>query len=81
MHIETKTIQLSQSVCFNLFLEDSKGPICTKMYSFFPCCKTRLVVWHAGKNKRTIIYCLLRKNYIVKNEHTHPFYETFFRYE
>ena len=55
MHIETKTIQLSESVCFNLFAEDSKGQICTKMSSFTPCCKTRLVIWHAGKNKKTII--------------------------
>ena len=55
MHIETKTIQLSESVCFNLFFEDSKGQICTKMSSFIPSCKTRVVIWHAGKNKKTII--------------------------
>ena len=77
MHIKTKTIQLSQSVCFDLFLEYLKGRICTKTSSFIPCCKTRLVIWHAGKNKKTIIYCLLGKNYIAKNEHT-PFYEIFF---
>ena len=80
MHNETKTIQLSKSVCFDLLFEDSKGRICTKMTSLFPCCKTKPVIWQAGKNKRTITYCLLRKNYIAKNEHT-LFYDTFFRYE
>ena len=80
INIETKTIQLSQSFCFDFFLEDSKGRTCTKMSSFFPCFKTKPVIWHAGKNKRTIIYYLLGKNYIEKNERT-LFYETFFRYE
>ena len=56
--IETKTQQLSLSVCFDLFLEDSKRRICTKMSSFFPCCKTKPVFWQTGKNKRTIIHCL-----------------------
>ena len=32
------------------------------------------------KTKKVIIYCLLGKNYIAKNEHS-PFYGTFFRYE
>ena len=41
----------------------------------FFCCKTKTIIWQAGKNKRTIIYCLLRKKYIAKNEHT-LFYET-----
>ena len=80
MHIETKTIQLSHSVCFDLFFEDPKGRICTKMTSFFPRCKTKPVIWQAGKNKKTITYCLLRKNYIAKNEYP-LFYETIFRYE
>ena len=44
MHNETKTIQLSQSVCFDLLFEDSKGRICTKMTSLFPCCKTKPVI-------------------------------------
>lgn len=30
-HLETKTIQLSQSVCSDLFLEDLNGQICTKI--------------------------------------------------
>ena len=50
MHIETKTIQLSQNVCFDLFWEDSKDRICTKMPSIFTCCKTKAVIWQAGKN-------------------------------
>ena len=54
MRIETKIMQLSQSVCFDLFLKDSKKP----------------AIWQTGKNKRTIIYCLLRKNYKTKNEQT-----------
>ena len=66
MHIETKTIQISQSVYFDLFLEDSKGRICTIMSSFFLCCKTKSVIWQAGKNKRTTIYCLLRKKIYSK---------------
>ena len=68
MHIETKSIQLSNSVCFALFLQDSKGRICAKMSSFFPFFKTKPVIWQAEKNKKTIIYCLLRKKYIAKNE-------------
>ena len=80
MHIETKTIYLSQSVCFDLFLENSKGWICTIMSSFFLCCKTKTVIWQARKNKRTIVYCLLRKKYLAENEHT-LFHETFFCYE
>ena len=70
MHIETKTITLSQSVCFDLFLKDSKRRICTIMSSFFPCCKTKTVIWQPGKNKRSISYSLLREKYIAKNEHT-----------
>ena len=76
MHIEIKTMQLSQSVCFDLFLENSKVRISTIMSSFFLCCKTKTVILQARKKKRTIIYCLLRNEYIAKNEHT--FYETFF---
>ena len=33
-HFETKTA-LSQNVCFDLYLEDSKGRICTTVSSFF----------------------------------------------
>ena len=80
IYIEIKTIQLPQSVCFDLFLEDSNCRICTKMSSIFSCCKIKPVIWQAGKNERTIICCLLRKIYIAKNEHT-LFYETFLRYE
>ena len=69
MHTETKTIQLSQSVCFDLFLEDSKGRICTKMPSFFVVVKQSPLFGKLEKNERTIIYCLLRKKYITKNEH------------
>ena len=54
MRIETKIMQLSQSVWFDLFLKDSKKP----------------AIWQAGKNKRTIIYCLLRKICKTKNEQT-----------
>ena len=51
MQIETKTIQLSQSVCFDLFLEYSKGRFCTMM-SFFLRCKTKKnVIWQAGETK------------------------------
>ena len=74
MHIEIKTMQLSH--CFDLFLENSKVRISTIMSSFFLCCKTKTVILQARKKKRTIIYCLLRNEYIAKNEHT--FYETFF---
>ena len=80
INVETKTIQLSQSFCFDLVLEDWKGRICTKMSSFFPCFETKPVIWLAGRNRRTIIYYLLGKNYIEKNERT-LFYEPFFRYE
>ena len=31
-------------VCFDLLFEDSKGRICTKMTSLFPCCKTKPVI-------------------------------------
>ena len=70
MHIETKTIQLSQSVCFDLFLENSNGRICTIMSSFFLFCKTKL-----EKQKN---YCLLsfEKKSIAKMNTL--FYETFF---
>ena len=56
------------------------GRICTTMSSLFPCCKTKTVIWQIRRNKRTIIYCLLRKKCITKKEHI-LFYETFFRYE
>ena len=58
-----KTIQLSQSVCFDLFLEDSKGRISTKMSSFFLVVKQSPLF---GKLEKT--YCLLRKNYIAKKK-------------
>ena len=41
MHIETN------SVCFDLVLENLKGRICTIMSSFFLCCKTKTVNWQA----------------------------------
>ena len=46
MYIETKTIQLqlSQSVYFDLFLENLKGRICTMMSSIFFCCKTKTII-------------------------------------
>ena len=52
MHIETKSIQLSNSVCFALFLQDSKGRICAKMSSFFPFFKTKPVIWQAEKKQK-----------------------------
>ena len=58
-----KTIQLSQSVCFDLFLEDSKGRISTKMSSFFLVVKQSLLFCKLGKT-----YCLLRKNYLAKKK-------------
>ena len=36
---------------------------------FFFTIKQRLLFEELEKNKRTIIYCLLRKKYIAKNEH------------
>ena len=77
MPIEIKTIQLSQSTCFDLFLEDSKGRFCTKMSSFILAVKQGSLFGMLEKKKKTIIYCLLGKDYIAKNEHT-AFYETFF---
>ena len=67
-YIETKTIQLqlSQSVYFDLFLENLKGRICTMMSSIFFCCKTKTIIWQARKNERTIVYCLPRKKYLAK---------------
>ena len=76
MHFETKIIQHYHRM-FVLFSENWKDRIYTTMSSFFLCCKTKTVIWQAGKNKITIIYCLLRKKYIAKNEHT-LFYETLF---
>ena len=76
MHRKTKTIQLSHSVCFDLFLEDSKGQICTKMCSFFTWSNTKPIVWLAAKKQNN--YYLL--SYVAENEHT-LFYETFFGYE
>ena len=58
-----KTIQLSQSVCFDLFLEDSKGRISTKMSSFFLVVKQSPLFCKLEKT-----YCLLRKNYIAKKK-------------
>ena len=55
MHIEIKTIQLSQSVCFDLFLENSKVRISTKMSSFFLCCKTKTVILQARKKKNNYL--------------------------
>ena len=40
------------------------------MSSCFICCTTKIVIWQARKNKRTIAYCLSRKKYRAKNEHT-----------
>ena len=44
MRIETKTIQLSQSICFDLFLENSKGRIYAIMSSIF-FCQTKTIIW------------------------------------
>ena len=66
MRIETKTIQLSQSICFDLFLENSKGRIYAIMSSIFFLSNKDYYL----ANKRTIVYCLLRKTNIAKNEHT-----------
>ena len=57
MHIEFKTIQLSHCVCFDLFLENAKGRTYTIMSSFFPCCKTKTVIWQPRKKQKN--YCLL----------------------
>ena len=54
MHVEIKTIQLSQSVCFDLFLENSKVRISTIMSSFFLCCKTKTVILQARKKKEQL---------------------------
>ena len=43
---------------------------------FFFTIKQRLLFEELEKNKRTIIYCLLRKKYIAKNEHV--LFESFF---
>ena len=56
MHIETKTIQPSQSVCFDLFLENPKGRICTIMPSFFRCCKTMILIWQAKERLFTVFF-------------------------
>ena len=58
MHIETKTSQLSQSVCFDLFLEDSEGRICTKISSCFPSCKTKPVIWQTGKKTKELLFAV-----------------------
>ena len=50
------------------------------MTSFFLRCKTKTVIWQARKNKITIMYCVLRKKYTVKNERK-LFCDTFFCYE
>ena len=44
IHTEAKTIQLSQSVCFDLLMKNKKGRICTITSSFFLCCKTKTVI-------------------------------------
>ena len=38
-HALSNYTTLSQNICFDLFLEDSKGRICTTTPSFFLCCK------------------------------------------
>ena len=74
MHVETKTRQQYHNVWFDLLLEDLKVWICTTMSIFFCYCKTKTVIWQAGKNKSIIIYCHWKNIYIPKNEHT-LFYE------
>ena len=77
INIETKTIQLSHSFCFDLFLEDSKGRICTKMSSFFPCFKTKPVIWHAGKNQKNYYLISFWKK-LYRKKWTHTFLRDFF---
>ena len=52
MHIETKIIQLSQSVCFDLFLKDSNSGVCSKMSSVFSWYKIKPAIWEAGKKQK-----------------------------
>ena len=69
LQIYMHTIHLSQSVCFDLFLDNSKGQICTIMSSIFLCCKTKTVLTSSKKQKN---YCLLsfEKKIYSKDEHT-----------
>ena len=69
LQIYMHTIHLSQSVCFDLFLDNSKGQICTIMSSISLCCKTKTVLTSSKKQKN---YCLLsfEKKIYSKNEHT-----------
>ena len=64
MYIETKTTQLSQSVCFDLFLENSNGRICTIMSSVFLFCKTKL------EKTKELLFTVFREKMYSKNEHT-----------
>ena len=77
MHIETKTSQRSQSVCFDLFLEDSEGRICTKISSCFPCCKTKPVIWQTGKKQKSYYLRSFEKT-LYSKKWTHFFLWDFF---
>ena len=64
-YIETKTIQLqlSQSVYFDLFLENLKGRICTMMSSiFFFAVKQRLLFDKLEKTKELLFTVFREKN-------------------
>ena len=58
MYIETKTIQLSQSVSFDLFLENSEG----RIYAI------TAVIWQAKELLFTVFF-FWEKKYVAKNEH------------
>ena len=47
---------------FFFFLEIRRYNFCNNVFIF-------TVIWQARKNKRTIIYCYLRKKYIAKYEY------------
>ena len=74
MHIETKLYNYHRVFASICFCKIRKVEFALKCLHLF---KARyLACW----KKQKIIYCLLGKNYIVRNKRT-PFYETFFRYE
>ena len=79
MHIETKTIQLSQSLFWFVLGKFERWDLHNNDLIFL-CSKTKTVIWQARKKQKNFNYCPLRNRYIAKNKHT-LFMRLFFRHE